>query len=251
MTRSKAYEVLGIESNASIEEIKSIYAELSKKYHPEENPEEFQQIYEAYSLLVRGNRTRRETTKVDVVDFQMRQQHQTESNFDDGDFSKVENEGITYEELPQFDFDSVENQVRQEIPQEFLMELKNAIERLDEIIPILNDKAINPNILKSQLEKLDINILLCPSFVSRLYNILYDREVDVFTYNVLVEQLRLWDEVLLQEREDLVAFRAFIDEKNSPEQKRKDRNAGLVSSLILLILGVALLAIPFLYNITR
>ena len=80
---------------------------------------------------------------------------------------------------------------------------------------------------------------------------MYDREVDVFTYNVLVEHLRLWDEVLLQEREDLAAFRAFIDEKNSPEQKRKDRNAGLVSSLILLILGVALLAIPFLYNIMR
>ena len=64
MTKQKAYEALGIEVNASIEEIKVAYAELSKKYHPEENPKEFQQIHEAYSLLVRGNRTRRQSTKV-------------------------------------------------------------------------------------------------------------------------------------------------------------------------------------------
>lgn len=41
MIRSKAFEVLGLDSNATTEEIKTAYAELSKKYHPEENPKEF------------------------------------------------------------------------------------------------------------------------------------------------------------------------------------------------------------------
>lgn len=51
MTRNKAYKILGIEEKASVEEIKAAYAELSKKYHPEENPEEFQQIHEAYTIF--------------------------------------------------------------------------------------------------------------------------------------------------------------------------------------------------------
>lgn len=227
MTRSKAYEVLGIESNASTEEIKTAYAKLSKKYHPEENPEEFQQIYEAYSLLVRGNRTRRQSTKVDVVDFQMRQQHQTEEKSVD----EVTNE----EGVSQFDFESVENQSQPEITEEFLIELQKAIEKLEEIVPPLNEKTINPNILKAQLEKQRLDILLCPPFVNKLYTILYDREVDVFSYNVLVEHLRLWDEVLLQEREDLAAFKAFLDEKNLPEQQRKDGNFALVCMVILFV----------------
>ena len=53
MTRSKAFEVLGLDSNATTEEIKTAYAELSKKYHPEENPKEFQEIHEAYVTLTR------------------------------------------------------------------------------------------------------------------------------------------------------------------------------------------------------
>lgn len=53
MTRSKAYEVLGLETSASTEEIKTTYAELSKKYHPEECPKEFQEIHEAYVTLTR------------------------------------------------------------------------------------------------------------------------------------------------------------------------------------------------------
>ena len=52
MIRSKAFEVLGLDSNATTEEIKTAYAELSKKYHPEENPKEFQEIHEAYVTLI-------------------------------------------------------------------------------------------------------------------------------------------------------------------------------------------------------
>ena len=43
-----AWEILGIEPTSDKKEIKRAYAKLLKQYHPEENPEEFKQIQDAY-----------------------------------------------------------------------------------------------------------------------------------------------------------------------------------------------------------
>ena len=60
--RMNPYEVLGISRNASLEEIKRAYRELSRKYHPdsyEGNPlsslaeEKFKQVQEAYDAIMR------------------------------------------------------------------------------------------------------------------------------------------------------------------------------------------------------
>lgn len=59
MYESEAYEILHIKRGSSQEEIKEAYAALSKKYHPEEHPDEFQQIHEAYMTLRRRSRGRR------------------------------------------------------------------------------------------------------------------------------------------------------------------------------------------------
>lgn len=60
MDQLTAYQVLELEPGSSIEEIKAAYARLSKEFHPEEHPEEFQRIHEAYSMLVRGARRGRQ-----------------------------------------------------------------------------------------------------------------------------------------------------------------------------------------------
>lgn len=56
--KSDYYEVLGVERNASDQEIKSSYRKLAMQYHPDRNPdnrdastERFKQITEAYSVL--------------------------------------------------------------------------------------------------------------------------------------------------------------------------------------------------------
>lgn len=53
MDELNAANILGVKPGASREEIKAAYAELSRRYHPEEYPEEFQRIHEAYRTLSR------------------------------------------------------------------------------------------------------------------------------------------------------------------------------------------------------
>lgn len=54
------YQILGISPNASIEEIKSAYKHMSKKWHPDKNPGKdtttaMQDINEAYAILKDSN----------------------------------------------------------------------------------------------------------------------------------------------------------------------------------------------------
>ena len=55
------YKILEIEENATDDDIKKSYRALSKKYHPDVNPEgeeKFKEIAEAYEVL--GNKAKRE-----------------------------------------------------------------------------------------------------------------------------------------------------------------------------------------------
>lgn len=53
MNVNEAIKILGITESLSIDSIRSAYSNMAKKYHPEENPEEFERIHEAYSLLMK------------------------------------------------------------------------------------------------------------------------------------------------------------------------------------------------------
>lgn len=87
MTIEIAYKVLELENNASIEEVKAAYARLSKVYHPEENPKEFQQIHEAYVTLTRGGRRANRATVAELsfgasLKNARKQQEETRERFD-------------------------------------------------------------------------------------------------------------------------------------------------------------------------
>ena len=56
MAKRDYYEVLGVDKNASADEIKKAYRSLAKKYHPDVNKEpgaeeKFKEINEAYDTL--------------------------------------------------------------------------------------------------------------------------------------------------------------------------------------------------------
>lgn len=46
------WNVLEIEPTKDKQKIKEAYARLSKKYHPEENPEKFKEIHSAYKSAI-------------------------------------------------------------------------------------------------------------------------------------------------------------------------------------------------------
>lgn len=54
------WEVLGIAPTQDKKEIKKAYAKLTKKYHPEENPEEFQKIQQAFQACLNNDTTTEE-----------------------------------------------------------------------------------------------------------------------------------------------------------------------------------------------
>lgn len=56
------YEVLGVEEDASIEEIKRAYLKLIRQFTPERHPEEFKRVRAAYEQL----KDQRARAKVDV-----------------------------------------------------------------------------------------------------------------------------------------------------------------------------------------
>lgn len=57
MAKKDLYEILGVDRNATEEEIKKAYRRLAKKYHPDLNPgdkeaeQKFKEINEAYEIL--------------------------------------------------------------------------------------------------------------------------------------------------------------------------------------------------------
>ena len=70
ITIEKSYELLGLNSSASIEEIKAIYRQMAKKIHPDLNPHDptararFNSLNQAYQLLLAVHS---EPDRVDVL----------------------------------------------------------------------------------------------------------------------------------------------------------------------------------------
>ena len=61
------YQVLGLQANASKEEVKKAYRSLAMRYHPDLNPngkEKFKEIVEAYEIINGYRKTKKQNKKL-------------------------------------------------------------------------------------------------------------------------------------------------------------------------------------------
>ncbi len=112
------WETLGIAPTGDIQEIKSAYARLAKQYNPEEKPEEFKRIFEAYRAACRYARNVRENSgkgengtsptaseNTEGSDFSAMNRSENDAPEDDGeaagefDFSGIHTDNIDRTEL--------------------------------------------------------------------------------------------------------------------------------------------------------
>jgi tetratricopeptide (TPR) repeat protein len=69
ITIEKSYELFGLNSSASIDEIKTVYRQIAKKIHPDLNPDDatardrFHHLNQAYQLLLAASRS---TTDINI-----------------------------------------------------------------------------------------------------------------------------------------------------------------------------------------
>ena len=70
------YEILGIEKDADKKTIKHAYAKLVKQYHPEEQPEEWKRIHDAYELAIKIASGQQQKTAVPVLTESQKQEQE-------------------------------------------------------------------------------------------------------------------------------------------------------------------------------
>lgn len=223
MTKNKAYEVLGIDSNATTEEIKTAYAEQSKKYHPEENPEEFQQIHDAYVALTRPTRSRNivisnpiaELDAKEVISANLRE----DSKEDDA-----------------FDFSNVET-AKQEA---YEHRLQNMMKKLDGVVYI--DKNLDNVLLRKILNSKEHELIYNEEFIEKLIVLLQEALVDRETVKIVKKYLRPWDTTLEDKREVLDKLNDVLEVRKEFYFKHTQEMANSIYTWILLcILGIMLL----------
>ena len=214
MDQLKAYQVLELEKDASIEEIKEAYARLSKEYHPEENPEEFQQIHEAYVTLTRRGRRGNPAMVVETLPIEKGSTPEIkESDLVFRNIKKVEEEEIADEqaqelsfgrslkeaakeqeamedEQTQFDFDSSIQQAQQSEEEQFQSNIQMCIVELETLfsLPNCNDmKKFKQFFERKEYQK----VFYTPQFVQAVAQYVSDIDLRYSVYSYLIKFYQL------------------------------------------------------------
>lgn len=193
MDQLTAYKILGLEPGCSLDEIKEAYAALSKQYHPEEEPEKFQEIHEAYATLTRRNR-RGSVQNVHHVEERVQEpkESQTKFNFEnvslDSETEKVETENVETEK--EYDFDDA----MQKAQQEEQMKLHELTLEASAEFKILASPKYNSNLKAYRTffqDKKYESIIKRTDFLEKLCDVLEESKLKKNIYDYIIDFYRL------------------------------------------------------------
>ena len=207
MDKAQAYAVLRIEPGCTQEEIKKAYAALSRQYHPEEYPEEFQQIHDAYRMLRRREQRHHTIHPVTVAgtketDLQLGDvTEEADPETSSGVPAEQETEEQTEnpeqsEAVPQYDFDEVIEEEQREEEQKQIYFIQKALIEMEMLLkPQYCNKV---KLFQEYFRKAEYQeILKQPVYMgmfaellenSRLKPVIYDHIIDYYRFRGLTPE---------------------------------------------------------------
>lgn len=205
------WQILGIEPTSDKKEIKKAYAKLLKQYHPEENPEEFKQIQEAYQQCLHPDQ------EIESVSFeQSKQDIKTQP-------ISIEEDTILPPPIPKVETLFVKNEENVVVYQDILNSIERSLPKKigsKEIVQVFTDSKVLPyledELFCSRLEDI---------FLSRQLKYVKNPRDSVYIYLGKCGMSRL---------------SSILEHSNVPYYKRPAFVAFIVVSVILLevILGI-------------
>ena len=198
------WTILQIEPTKDLKKIKHAYAVLTKQYHPEDNPEKFEEIQEAYQRAVayaKDNSLVSLNPNIPLTDSQMDmfQTEETSSSPDDGDDGETDD---YYENL----FESHKEEMQDKIREQGMF-FKHKISFL-----VLNSEVGTLKAWRDVLRREEFKLAVYDtSFICELTNYLKDYgdsiEIlfDIYYYFIKNKKERDWDE------NDIRLNRFFLD----------------------------------------
>ena len=153
MDELTAYRILRLEPDSSLEEIRKAYAALSKEFHPEEQPEEFQKIHDAYRLLAaKCRRQRNEPKPVYSYEEQKESAASKQEDFQNAD---------TADDVDGYEFEDVLRRAEEKIKEEQQEALEEERRRQEEIFRRQEvERRRQEEVRRHQEEKLDFDSTL-------------------------------------------------------------------------------------------
>ncbi len=198
------WTILQIEPTKDLKKIKHAYAVLTKQYHPEDNPEKFEEIQEAYQRAVayaKDNSLVSLNPNIPLPDSQMDmfQTEETSSSPDDGDEGETDD---YYENL----FESHKEEMQDKIREQGMF-FKHKISFL-----VLNSEVGTLKAWRDVLRREEFKLAVYDtSFICELTNYLKDYGVsieilfEIYYYFIKNKKERDWDE------NDIRLNRFFLD----------------------------------------
>lgn len=224
MDKLRAYEILNLQPGSSREEIKEAYAALSKQFHPEEHPEEFQQIHEAYTTLIRGGRRGRGSEEARESRFEnvpTREPVQNEKVYpDEGQVAETEEENAE----AAYDFDSVLNKAAQKEAERIHLLSQQALAEFG--ILLQAEYRSKMKMFKAFFQKeVYADVLKKPEFVGGLAEILADTKLKKAIYDYIIDFYRLRGLNVNELIPEAAMLYRVLDAKRGMNAKKKENAA--------------------------